>query len=293
MSIISSLNKFVASKVSVATREKVVNLANTGLALLTSPIDSIKNLKQATQVASTTSTKSLLLQGATNVITVTGLGKLATSTVTAVKTGTLVPTITSAVKNLIPSTVKGKIIAGATVPIVASAVYNDPKLIVSAPSNVLNFQSDVGKLIADPNLENAKELITESPVISSLVAGATIASVGYGASSLISSYMNTQAVKENTQATVSNASNLPTVTEYSTASGQPIQIINQLPSQTPAVEAPLEVAPAGQTTVKKKKKKAKKKKKTLRSKKKTTKKKKKSTKKKSTKKKKSIKRKSS
>lgn len=205
--------------------------------------------------------------------TVVGAGAAST----AAKAGTLVPSVVNAVKNLVPSTTKGKLIAAAVVPIAASAVIEKPSLALSVPKDVLNFQSDAGKLLANPSLSAAKELVTESPVISSLVAAGGVAAVGLGTASIVSNVVNTQAVKRNTEEMRKEF----TIQPYTEGSEtQPIQIINQLPPQlppAPAVVAPSEAAPAGTIPKKKKKakKKATKKKKTRRSKKKTTKKKKK------------------
>jgi hypothetical protein len=170
---------------------------------------------------------------------------------------------------ILPTTTKGKIVAAATLPIVASAVINKPSLAVSVPSDILNFQSNAGKVLANPSVSSVKNLIVENPIISSVVAAGTLATVGYGAANLVSTYSNTQAVKENTQTTSKGYEYHTTTPEELakyTPTSQPIQIINQLPPTTPEVVAPLDnnpkVAPSGvesKKVVPKKKKKKKKK----------------------------------
>jgi hypothetical protein len=105
--------------------------------------------------------------------------------------------------SLIPTTTKGKLIAAAVVPVVASAVINKPSLLVTTPSSILNFQSNAGKLIANPSIENAKTLLTENPVVSTLVGAGAVAAVGGGiglAANTIATFTNSQATKENTNA---------------------------------------------------------------------------------------------
>jgi len=201
-----------------------------------------------------TQIKQILLATVGYGATVIGAG----AATTAARAGTLVPSAVNAAKSLVPATTKGKIIAAAVVPVVASAVYQKPSLALSVPKDVLTFQSDAGKLLADPSLSAAKDLVVNSPVISSLVGAGAVTAIGLGGASVVSNIVNTQAVKQNTREMAQQYTTLPV---GSSPDAQPIQIINQLPPQqipSPAVVAPSEVAPAG-TTPKKKKKKAKKK----------------------------------
>jgi hypothetical protein len=196
----------------------------------------------------------------------------------------------SAVKAILPTSKKGVIASVVAAPIIAGVVAKAPAktlgAVANAPSALFNVGSNTGSLISDPSVGNLKNLVTENPVIVGGAAAVAAALLVKGLAPTIAATRQTDAIRDQTEA----------IKNYDTSvvspTGQPVQIINQIPQipQVPAVVAPLEAAPAGstpkKTTKKKKKTKKKAKKKTRRSKKKTTKKKKKTTKKK----KKSIKR---
>jgi len=118
----------------------------------------------------------------------------------AIGTATKAGTLGTLAKSVIPTTLKGKVVAAAVAPVVVSAVVTNPKKALETPGKILNFQSNVGSLIAEPSLEKAKETFKENPIISSLVVGAGALAVGKGTAGIVASVMNTQAVKENTMA---------------------------------------------------------------------------------------------
>jgi len=89
------------------------------------------------------------------------------------------PTIAvSVAKSIIPATTKGKIIAAIAAPVVVGAVVSQPaktiKIVAETPSALANVGSNVANLIAEPSVQNVKNLISENPV---LVGGAAAAGV--------------------------------------------------------------------------------------------------------------------
>lgn len=110
----------------------------------------------------------------------------------------------TAAKSLIPSTAKGKVIAAVAAPVVVGAVVKEPvkaaKTIFNAPSELAQFGGDVASLAANPSLENAKQLVKESPLISAaaglLVAGGAVKTIAPA----IATIKQTAAIKEQTAA---------------------------------------------------------------------------------------------
>lgn len=152
----------------------------------------------------------------------------------AAKAGTLAPKAISVAKALIPATTKGKVIAAGATYVAAAAVIEKPSLAVSAPKDVLNFGGDLGKLIASPSVEKAKELISESPVISAgaglLLAGGAIKSIAPA----IALSRQTEAIQEQTEVIKSGAP------MYST---MPVT-----PTKTVITESPMVIAAPTATT---------------------------------------------
>lgn len=171
----------------------------------------------------------------------------------------------SAVTSLIPSTTKGKIVAAAVAPVIASAIIQNPAKAIQVPGQILNFQTNVGGLIANPSLSKAVEIVKENPVISSLVAVGGVAAIGGGiglAANTLATYNNSQSTQANTA-----ASSAPSdIQSYTSDPTKTIQIINQIPP----VVASEKAAPGGSSTPKKKKKATKKKAKPKKKAKKTT-----------------------
>lgn len=101
-------------------------------------------------------------------------------------TSSVVKKASSVVKAIIPTTTKGKITAGIITPIVAGAVIGQPKetlsTAINAPKELFNFGGDVANFAVNPSIANAKEVIAESPLISSAVAltGAGLLTRGLG-----------------------------------------------------------------------------------------------------------------
>lgn len=122
----------------------------------------------------------------------------------------------SAAKTLIPTTTKGKIIAAVAAPIVVGAVAQKPlesaKALISAPSNLANFGGNAANLIASPSVSNLKTLAKENPILTGAAALATAVTVGGGiglAANTAATFINSQATKANTAASLGGTEDLP------------------------------------------------------------------------------------
>ncbi len=112
--------------------------------------------------------------------------------------------IVTGVKAIIPATAKGKVIAAVAAPVVVGAVVREPtkaiQTAIKAPSELAQFGGDVASFAVNPSLETAKQVITESPLISTgvglLATGAAIAKIAPA----IASIKQTEAIQEQTKA---------------------------------------------------------------------------------------------
>jgi hypothetical protein len=147
----------------------------------------------------------------------------------AAKAGTLAPKVATVAKALIPTTVKGKVIAAVAAPVVVGAVAKEPvksfQTAVKAPGELAQFGGDVATFAADPSLTSAKQIIKESPLISAaaglLVAGGAIKTIAPA----IATTRQTEAIQEQTEAIRGGV--------YTT---QPVQLV-QTPSVAKVIEA--------------------------------------------------------
>lgn len=112
--------------------------------------------------------------------------------------------VVTAAKAVIPATAKGKVIAAVAAPVVVGAVVREPakaiETAIKAPSELAQFGGDVASFAVNPSLESAKQVITESPIISAgvglLAAGAAVK----GIAPAIASIKQTEAIQEQTAA---------------------------------------------------------------------------------------------
>lgn len=140
--------------------------------------------------------------------------------------------------SLIPKTVTGKIAAAVVVPAAAGLVVSQPKVLEEIPK-VPAQTYELTKGLASGN--NVLQTIKENPYgAAALVAGAAI--VGKGLAGTAATALNTQAVKENTQASANN--NLPLTTSSNDISNTPIQTNPLLPI-LPSTQALTSVKGAG------------------------------------------------
>lgn len=182
----------------------ISKVANTALTAIAHPIGFFTNTEAAYQKTAKESTGQLVIEGVTNTLAV--LGGVAVGA--AAKAGTLGKSVAAVIPKLIPATTKGKIIAAVAAPVVIGAVANNPfkaaEAISKTPAALGNFGSNLAGLAANPTLANAKTLVTDNPVISTLVGAGAVAAVGGGiglAANTIATFTNSQSTKANTAAT--------------------------------------------------------------------------------------------
>lgn len=171
--------------------------------------------------------------------TITGTAAIAATVATAGATGVLgkaaaasapAKAVVTAAKILIPKTTKQAVVTAAVAPVVATAIISNPKAAIETPSKILNFQTNVGELIAEPSIEKVKETFMENPIISSGVAAAGVAAAGLATAGIVSSVLNTQAIKEQTKALNSQIPNALPLTPASTAGLSSKEYQNNVPA---------------------------------------------------------------
>lgn len=153
--------------------------------------------------------------------TVVNTGLAAAATVAAatvagsIAAGTVVTDLSAAFKAIGSAAVanpKTAIAATVAAPVVISAVASSPKLqssIVNAPTSLTNFGSNIGQLINEPSVEKAKELVKENPLLAAGTAAAGVSAVGLGTAGIVSSVLNTQSIREQTETIKETSKSLP------------------------------------------------------------------------------------
>jgi len=184
--------------------------------------------KEITQIA---------VGGASIIATVSGVGAVATAS----KAGTLASSTASVAKSLIPKSTVGKVVASVSIPVVAGVAVANPKqtgkALIEAPQNLANVGLNLGKVGADPSLENLSTLYKENPIITGALTAGGVIVAGKAVSGVVSSALNTSAIRQNTKATkqLLNQSEVPTEnipsqevipTDTTTPQGQPVKAIS-------------------------------------------------------------------
>lgn len=122
----------------------------------------------------------------------------------AAKAGTLAPKVATAAKALIPATAKGKVVAAVAAPIVVGAVAKEPvksvTAAIKAPSELAKFGGDVASFAADPSISTAKQIVTESPLISAAAGLIVAGGVGKVAAPVVGGLLQREAIQEQTEA---------------------------------------------------------------------------------------------
>jgi hypothetical protein len=183
------------TKIGLAVPVTIGNLITKGISAITGKQYGTTTIKEASE---TTFGKVLGTAISATAIAATG-GYLAT-------TPSAAASVATAAKSLIPTTTKGKLIGTAAALITVPAVIKSPKLqeaIINTPSSLVNFGSNVGYVIENPTIENAKNIFKENPLIAGGIAAATVAVAGIGlgsAASIAASLASRSATKENTAA---------------------------------------------------------------------------------------------
>lgn len=260
MSILSVIKKVVSTATSLINPLKAPTVISAALSKVTGIVPAPKTALQ-TKVESVTN----------KVATVVSVAQGAVLGIAAAKT----PVGSTVVKAAAAKPLQTTLVAGTSI-VAGSALLTSPKLlgkVSTIPSGLVNVGSNIGKLAETPSVSNATQIFKENPIITSaLIAGVALTG-GAAASGLISSAINTRAIRENTKATQASVqtivTQIPTVSKPETT--EILQTTNiPAPIATPIVTPTTSTTP----TITKKKKKKKKAKKTYKKKKKTYKKKK-------------------
>lgn len=172
----------------------------------------------------------------------------------AIATAVVAPTTTvnaikevakGAVSSFVAAPVATKAAVVIAAPIATSAVLQSPKLqkaIVNAPKSLANVGSNVGNLIENPSIENAKKLVTENPIIAGGAALAGIAAVGGG----LGLAANTVAMMGNTKAMKNEMESPPTTAPTDSKALLPSPESKLTPVETPVSSVSPKDAPTGQ-----------------------------------------------
>jgi len=115
-------------------------------------------------------------------------------------------------KSLIPKTAKQVLVTAAVVPVAAGVLSQTKKpldIVTKAPSALLEFGKDAGKLIEDPSLKNAEKLLKENPGVSIALGGAGLIIGGKSLLPAAGAVTNIQ-TKEAVQDLTNQLSNIPT-----------------------------------------------------------------------------------
>lgn len=254
---VSSIGTTIRESVSPATGEKIYNIANKTLAVITNPIKTLINPTQSFKETASKGAVQLVGEGVANTLGViapfTSAGKAVAANV---------------VNTIIQNPIKSAAVAAVATPVV-SAVVASPTLqyqVLDTPNKLVNAGTDLGKAveeITNPQSENsnlsiATEYIKNHPYMSAASITAVLGGLGFSAAkitSLLATYKLSSAAQDLTTATKpAEITTLPTQTNAT----QPITIINQLPTAQEGITTPT-VKKKTTTTKKKAKKKPKKK----------------------------------
>lgn len=146
--------------------------------------------------------KTFSTQNKVVALTFPDIGKSAVSKVVPVAKNVL-SVVGKVAKALIPSSTKGKIIAGVSAPIVIGALSREPKAVIQkvakAPSELAQFGGDIASFAVNPSLQTGKQIISESPILSVgaglLGAGGIIKTIAPA----IGGYLQKEAIQEQTE----------------------------------------------------------------------------------------------
>ena len=135
-------------------------------------------------------------------LTFPDIGKSAVSKVVPVAKNVL-SVVGKVAKALIPTSTKGKIIAGVSAPVVIGALAREPKAVIQkvakAPSELAQFGGDIATFATNPSLKSGKEIIANSPIISVgaglLGAGGLVKTIAPA----IGGYLQKEAIQEQTE----------------------------------------------------------------------------------------------
>lgn len=100
---------------------------------------------------------------------------------------------------------------GASIPIAIGAVKSNPKEVIStvakAPSELQTFGSDIAKVVSSPSLQSAKQLVSNSPILTTATAVLGAGAIAKTVSPIASGLLQREALQEQTEVLQSAVSN--------------------------------------------------------------------------------------
>lgn len=203
MGILFNIGKKIQNSIVGKTLDTVSVALAHPIQTISAVVNPNKKVSDLTKEFNTQSTTKKVAQIATGTVaigaTVAGGATLALgSKAGALATG-VTSTITSLAKSLVPKSALGKVAAIAAVPIAAPVLISSPKArekLVNSPSELAQFGTDLGKLAEEPSTENLKNLVKESPIITTGI----LTTLGIVGAKTILPALQTKAVKEQTEA---------------------------------------------------------------------------------------------
>lgn len=128
-----------------------------------------------------------------------GLAKVGTSIGGKALVQGAATTIPSVLKAVVPTTAKGKVVAGVLALPAATAIVKNPTIISQGVSSAFNVEKNLIKTAANPSIANIKETITENPI---LLGGAALIGAGSLVSKIapaVATARQTEAIQEQTE----------------------------------------------------------------------------------------------
>ncbi len=205
MGLLSSITKKVTSTVkTVATAARTT--ANIATNIAVHPVAAVKAATSGVAPATfaKTYTSQPLSKQVTNTV-IAGAGYIAAA-VTAGAAAEAIATkgVIGAASSLIPASTGGKIAAAVAAPVVLGAVLSAPKETLSAvaktPQSLGNIGTNIGTFAANPNIDTAKQILTDNPVLVAAAVGTAAIIGAKGLTSAAANVSNTLATRSNTEA---------------------------------------------------------------------------------------------
>lgn len=130
---------------------------------------------------------------------ITTLGGVAAATGVAAAAPIVARAAPSIAKALVPTTAKGAIIGGTAALVGVPAVIQNPKIVTSTASGLVNVGSNIGKASKEPSISSITNIVKENPIISTGIIAAGAAPLIPAAVGAIGSSRTTSAIKEQTE----------------------------------------------------------------------------------------------
>lgn len=173
------------------------NVLDTAAGVFQNPITAVTKGVTAAKQEFLTSTKTERVAKTALTTAVLGGSILAAGT-TAGKAA-----VATVAKALTPTTTKGKVIAAAAAIPIAAAITKEPiaaaKTAVKIPVELAKFGGDIASFAVSPSIETGKQIISESPLISSAIGAGVALAAAPIITPIISGALTRETIEEGTQ----------------------------------------------------------------------------------------------